>query len=65
MGAAQAKLSEQPEIMDLLQVLEQSKLAKECQEVEALVAMKIPSSISPLKEAFHSGKESIYPKLTM
>lgn len=37
MGVAQAKLSEQPEIIDLLRVLEQSKLAKERQEVEALV----------------------------
>ena len=37
MGAAQAKLSEQPEILDLLRVLEQSKLAKERQEVESLL----------------------------
>lgn len=37
MGAAQAKLSEQPEIIDLLRVLEQSKLMKERQEVESLV----------------------------
>lgn len=37
MGAAQAKLSEQPEIIDLLRVLEQSKLMKEQQEVESLV----------------------------
>lgn len=150
MGAAQAKLSEQPEIIDLLRVLEQSKLAKERQEVEALVnyldsmesqfgqvlqklqdvkgqlsqiqdkgvkvsatrlvenaenkikeigrqlktvrenivrsakhavqefkekgvgalqkavaAMKIPPVLSHLKAAFHSGKESIYPKLPM
>lgn len=37
MGAAQAKLSEQPEIIDLLRVLKQSKLMKERQEVESLV----------------------------
>lgn len=37
MGAAQVKLSEQPEIIDLLRVLEQSKLMKERQEVESLV----------------------------
>ena len=37
MGAAQAKLSEQPEIIELLRVLEQNKLVKEQQEVEALV----------------------------
>lgn len=37
MGATQAKLSEQPEIIDLLRILEQSKLMKERQEVESLV----------------------------
>ena len=37
MGAAQAKLSEQPEMIELLRVLEQNKLVKEQQEVEALV----------------------------
>lgn len=35
--AAQAKLSEQTEIIDLPRGLEQSKLAKERQEIEALV----------------------------
>lgn len=37
MGTAQAKLSEQSEIIDLLRILEQSKLMKERQEVESLV----------------------------
>ena len=37
LGAAQAKLSEQPEMIELLRVLEQNKLVKEQQEVEALV----------------------------
>lgn len=34
MGAAQAKLSEQSEIIDLLRVLEQNRLMKERQEAE-------------------------------
>lgn len=40
MGAAQAKLSEQPEIIDLLRVLEQHKLAKERQIQLRTIAME-------------------------